>query len=372
MHKFKHNGKWGVTDDEGWQIIAPTYDYITLAYNWIIAWRDPVFRKGRSVPFDGITTVYNTNGSLFSLFYKGDVLNIISICRMDKELYSVKTSSNGIIREGIIDKAGNIIIPFEYDLIKAFDAVPLYAPHFFDVMLPQQLFIVGQNLQYKSYIKNERFSRKLISGSFGIIDRSQAIIVPNSFDLIYSTSSLDWDKEESYYTNHKKYYNSYAITKKGSLYGVYDRNGKEVLPVNYSYLLVNLPWIMFYLGGEHYQNEDSEGVRGGQWGIMNIEKGLKTDAVFTAMMPNNRYLTFDDDTYIKQVVLNGTSGFLRKSDLSFVALDLCDPTSKVLASNVFWRREYEIPPREVWTADAKADAYKSAYEGEPEAIWNTD
>ena len=377
MHKFKSNGKWGVYDDEGWRIIAPVYDYITLSEKWIIAWQHAVFDLSRRVkhPIDGVTTVYNNNGSCFELSYNGTALNIISFFRIDKDLYRVQSLNNGIVRVGVINSAGEVIIPFEYEAFFAFDAVPLDFPaerkKIFDVMLTQQCFIVGTNILFEKKYVNGRYIKKRVSGSYGIIDKTGRIIIPITFDSIVSTSVLLTNEELDYYVDPKRYYNTFAIVKKGVLYGVFDRHGKVILPIIYSYISIDFPWVMFYLGGEHFIHEDSEGVRNGLWGLLNLESGNKTEALYSAMAPNRRYESFDNALYIKAVVLDGIAGFLRRSDLQFVPDNNGSSSKELLKSNIFWEKDYDDSPSyDGWTEDAKESAYRGAYEGDPEAIWN--
>ena len=378
MHKFKTNGKWGVYDDEGWRIIAPVYDYISFSGKWIIAWDQAVFDRNSRLkrPIDGFTTVYNKNGSIFELLSKETTLNIISISRLDKDLYRVESLNEGIVRVGVINSDGEIIIPFEYEALFAFDAVPLAVPAdreaFFDVMLSQHCFIVGTDLQFKEQYIDGRYIKKRVSGSFGVIDRMGNIIIPISYDSIVSTSSLLIDEERDYYVDPQRYYNTYAIVKKGMLYGVFDRHGHVVLPTMYSYISVDMPWVMFYLGGEHFITEDSEGVRNGLWGILNLKSGNKTEALYSAMAPNNRYESLDNDFYVKAVVLDGTAGYLRKCDLQFVPDSNCPTPSELMMSNIFWKKCYDSPSYGGWTKDAIESAYRGAYEGDSEAIWNND
>ncbi len=152
------DGKWGLINKLGKEIVAPIYDEIY--YNYYDNYGDIL----ACVKNDGKWGVIDKGGSIIIPFSYDEIKNHYTIqndpikkyqYRFNEECFSVKL--NG--KWGIIDKSGKIIVPMEYDN---------------DI-----IFINGYAIVRRG-------------GEYGVMDSKGSIVIPCTHDLIRDISYLKY------------------------------------------------------------------------------------------------------------------------------------------------------------------------------------
>jgi hypothetical protein len=210
-------GRWGIIDRTGKELISPQYP------SSIDGWND-----------------YNPPKLINS---KG-IFAFIQNVKKDE-------NSPDDIRGGIVDKNGDILLPFDYQIT----GDPMQHSSWFDVyfsegVAPVQSVSTGKtsyidengkivfslNVSEVDYnevpmmAKNFNFSEGLCPFSsnekWGFIDKTGKTVVASTYDEVYN------------------YKNGYAVVGKNFIYGVIDKTGKVILPINYD-MLTNIGSGMF-------------------------------------------------------------------------------------------------------------------------------
>lgn len=266
------NDKWGCLDLEGNTVIP-------LVYDWI-------FPFGKD-PLD--TTGAKRNGKWGIIDRKG---NVIIPCVYDEEIVfrheRAIVSMNG--KKGMIDKGGDIIIPCQYFYLKPFSkssilfkaannnkcgVIDIYGktrvPLIYDDIcdLRDNYLIVKQK------------------GLFGIIDLNGKVIVPNKYvkiDYFFPQEGLSSDEDcqfpqdapENVFavtSGHKWKYiivnddidsgpeeydwtsgllsHNHFLVKRNRKFGIVSKDGKTVIPIEYSFIDLNSAYIILTKAGKY-------------------------------------------------------------------------------------------------------------------------
>lgn len=137
VYVFKENGKYGVRDNDGWQILAPIHDCIFIWANWILVYDNIRYewryneKLGRKIRYylNGTTVIYNFDGTRQILTYERKPIKVSSIwTREDSpDMYDIISRNDDIVTKGVINEKGDLIVPpiytyvdGDYPLFKAY------------------------------------------------------------------------------------------------------------------------------------------------------------------------------------------------------------------------------------------------------------
>lgn len=368
---YQNGSKKGVLRQN--RVIVPAeYDYITFGtrngniQEWIIAWKNPVFGHRYSLekesPIDGETIVFCKNGGTFKLFYHGAEVkrNIHSISQLDKNYFMALTHTE----EGkevwcVFEHCGNVVIPFEsgYERISGFHS------YFYDEMYQhsQKFLKVSINVSYEW---DEKGWRRTVKRTEGVVDLNNNIYIPIEFDCVF----VPFSNED----------HNFIKVRKGDRFGLFDLEGNLVFPLIYNEIDLyhcskddEKKYIRLHLGGERICDEYKGYLRGGYWQLYSLKNHFLSQTHYDAI----KLIDSKDEkysNYIAEAVLDGNAGFVT---INFEFLP--DDNMKNEIGKI-QRRSNELydntPEKEYvgWTDSELKDLYMAAYEGDPDAMWNTD
>lgn len=166
VYVFKENGKYGVRDDDGWEILSPIHDRIIILENWILVydniryeWRysERVGRKFRHY-FNGTTVIYNFDGSRQILTHERKPINVEYIRAREgsPNMYDIISRNDDIVTKGVINERGDLIVPPIYTYVDG--DYPLFKAY-----LGGEFKSVGDKYYCCHYVKDGRW--KVIDAS---------------------------------------------------------------------------------------------------------------------------------------------------------------------------------------------------------------
>lgn len=206
------NGKWGVINREGKEIIPLLYDAV----------QDYSFRKELCwVKKEGRYGAIDESGNLI----------IPIVYETEFRFYNhqpAKVKKDG--KWGFIDEDGKIVIPFKYSSTRGFGYDGYLAP----VSLDSKYGFIDKKgnviipLQYEF---TDEFSSNLagvvLNGKIGFIDETGQLVIPCIYDLEYSS---DGDGKKL----GMSFYGRVAMVKKNGMYGMINKKGDNVTPFKYN------------------------------------------------------------------------------------------------------------------------------------------
>ena len=368
MEKFFQNGRFGVRDQYR-TIISADFDYISdFQQNdaFILAWKKPTMEvglDGRRRPISGDSTLFSAKGEKIVLSYDEEPsvnVKIISVYRFDCSSYLITAHINNAQRQALINCNGDLIVPFHYNKIRGLDL--LYNQR---DSLKQNLLVVGVNV---TSIYDPILERESIHGTWGVIDIQGNVIIPIIYDSVNSIgiplfSLLNHTDEQ--------YIGKYIRVKKGSKYGIFDRNGSEILPVEYTLIDVKYKstFIKYYEGGEMCEERYRTFLRNGGWRILIEDSWQTSDMVFEAVSAISNQTS--ETSYIAAAVLNGVAGYVTH-DLCFIPDHSLAVADIIRDSNVLRDETPQIEYDYGYSKEGLEWMYRGAYENDSEAEWNTD
>ncbi len=223
MILFTTNEKWGLSDANGNIVLNPIYDYVELIpenNSAVIAqnekWGIVDFNRILRVPLKYDRIFYNSqNGEKLirvTLNNKTGFLNLSNYTERIPLIYDhADDFRHGLAavelggKHGVIDKKGNIVLPFEYDNTDIFDngMISLEQDNKYG-LAAQDGKVISKN-QYDSIVLNGSCFIGKKDNTYGVLDLNGNMVIPPTFDYI-----------SDYYNDVYNSRNSYITTKYGS------------------------------------------------------------------------------------------------------------------------------------------------------------
>ncbi|MDQ3535449.1 MAG: WG repeat-containing protein [Bacteroidota bacterium] len=238
---FSESGYYGLADPEGNIVLNPRYETIRFYNENCIIVSDPVGKNDWSKNL-GIINIHQEIIVPFN-YKQIDPMG-------DCSKFVVLGNGDGY---GLIDAKGNTIIP----------------------------------RIYKGYLSFRDGLADVWDGRYkGVIDSLGREILPFSFNTIFNTKSLD-ETEAIYFSAEKE-----------GKWGLFDQNGKQIIPVEYGYLSIDKD--AFEKGWVKINNENRVFS-----GLINIYSGVKIEPKYTSLFVLEHSIkatNYQNDTYTYQLL----------------------------------------------------------------------
>ena len=343
FYHIKQNGKYGLCNTKGEELVPPKYDNIQTFYADTYGGYTPVENNGKQglldkeyrevLPclFDDIG-IPNVEGSKITVTVKKGEKSGLYDLTENKEIvpcvYDEITDESGKLIPvkkgdlwGLFElKSGKELVPCKYDNASFWDyeGCGFYYLAYDDKSKPGPSYLVPTGGTYELYdffsdvhgLISGDVKRDLVckEGKYGIINEKMNEIVPCKYDYIKSFYNIQryenlppnvvvhigaWDDQrfvivhqgakvnKSYESNGEYYYKSEVVD--GGLCGVYDIDtGKEVIPCKYSdFILVDTGGLFtFCEGGKISGTGYNTSVEGGKWGIIDARGKIHSEAIY--------------------------------------------------------------------------------------------
>jgi hypothetical protein len=237
--KFKaENGKWGMKDKTGKEVVSPAYDYIS-------DYENGVYRIFEGDTFDyggaksGVFGLVDDKGNIivkpvYNFIYafkkdKSEAAGEFEYARVFKgETWEGCNPKNG--KYGFIDRSGKEVIPLEYERADDFHnglarVTKNGKSGYIDRSQNEVIPLKYDHIRYIRYHRAVTFMGEIddmgndVEGKYGLVDDKGNEILPPVYDVVRAGKS------------------DYIIAKKDDMWGIVKIDGTVVLPFDYDMLI---------------------------------------------------------------------------------------------------------------------------------------
>ena len=307
------NNKWGVIDNEGKTIIAPTYDEMII----IPDKNKDVFICTCDVNYeDGTynTKVLNSKGSaILANYNKVEPIENNTKNKIWYETGILKYENNG--KYGLIDFTGKLVLSPEYDNIYSVQGVEK------SIIVEKDgkkglVNSLGEIIIEPKYNEITSLTDDYANGyivkddteKYGVINPDKKVALENKYDLIDHVygSNMYVVTEEG---NHKIIANSgetvldsgfdsvvsidgeYIIVGKEGSYGVIDKAGQDIIPAEYESL-------SYCFDHNYIAKKD------GKYGVVGIDNSIRVEFKYISMnaIKNGNFIQADNEQYSTEII----------------------------------------------------------------------